>query len=157
MSQLARFMEDNCRLERWIGRMRLESLESCLCAVMTDEEGKTARIIQKPLKQFNSDLSTNLPIANWIHLDPVHLFDPQTFETLLHTSGWIWTFCPWHWSLLRPRSFMHRDVVHLAVCSYATGFLVTGSEDGHVGGTQRETQGFWVDIYWTTGGIWKKC
>eukprot|EP00438_Fugacium_kawagutii_P000718 Skav211037 [mRNA] locus=scaffold1434:108899:132891:+ [translate_table: standard] len=31
-----------------------------------------------------------------------------------------------------PRSFMHRDVVHLAVCSFATGFLVTGSEDGHV-------------------------
>ena len=27
---------------------------------------------------------------------------------------------------------MHRDVVHLAVCSNATGFLVTGSEDGHV-------------------------
>ena len=26
---------------------------------------------------------------------------------------------------------MHRDVVHLAVCSNATGFLVTGSEDGH--------------------------
>ena len=26
---------------------------------------------------------------------------------------------------------MHRDVVHLAVCSFATGFLVTGSEDGH--------------------------
>ena len=44
---------------------------------------------------------------------------------------------------------MHRDVVHLAVCSYATGFLVTGSEDGHVGGTQRETMrnGLWVDIY----------
>ena len=33
---------------------------------------------------------------------------------------------------------MHGDVVHLAVCSYATGFLVTGSEDGHVGGPQRE-------------------
>lgn len=26
---------------------------------------------------------------------------------------------------------MHRDVVHLAVCSFNTGFLVTGSEDGH--------------------------
>ena len=38
--------------------------------------------------------------------------------------------------LQNPRSFMHRDVVHLAVCSYATGFLVTGSEDGHVRGTQ---------------------
>ncbi|CAK9044987.1 Peptidyl-prolyl cis-trans isomerase CYP71 (PPIase CYP71) (Cyclophilin of 71 kDa) (Cyclophilin-71) (AtCYP71) [Durusdinium trenchii] len=36
---------------------------------------------------------------------------------------------------------MHRDVVHLAVCSFATGFLVTGSEDGHVKFWKKQYEG----------------
>jgi len=39
------------------------------------------------------------------------------------------------------KSFMHRDVVHLAVCSFATGFLVTGSEDGHVKFWKKQYEG----------------
>ncbi|CAE7209121.1 amtB [Symbiodinium microadriaticum] len=39
------------------------------------------------------------------------------------------------------KSFMHRDVVHLAVCSNATGFLVTGSEDGHVKFWKKQYEG----------------
>ena len=52
----------------------MNRLEACLCAVMTDQEGKIERNLQKPLKQFNSDPSTNFPIANWIHVGPVGLF-----------------------------------------------------------------------------------
>eukprot|EP00931_Biecheleriopsis_adriatica_P039645 TRINITY_DN2265_c0_g1_i1.p1 TRINITY_DN2265_c0_g1~~TRINITY_DN2265_c0_g1_i1.p1 ORF type:complete len:648 (+),score=146.06 TRINITY_DN2265_c0_g1_i1:65-1945(+) len=39
------------------------------------------------------------------------------------------------------KSFMHRDTVHLAVCSYASGFIVTGSEDGHVKFWKKQYEG----------------
>ncbi|CAJ1365812.1 unnamed protein product [Effrenium voratum] len=39
------------------------------------------------------------------------------------------------------KSFMHRDVVHLAVCSNSTGFLITGSEDGHVKFWKKQYEG----------------
>ncbi|CAE8643407.1 unnamed protein product [Polarella glacialis] len=39
------------------------------------------------------------------------------------------------------KSFMHRDVVVFSVCSYATGFLVTGSVDGHIKFWKKQFEG----------------
>ena len=47
---------------------------------------------------------------------------------------------------------MHRDVVHLAVCSFNTGFLVTGSEDGHARTAQRWSVGALKGV---GGSLWR--